>query len=244
MRCRGVIDAHLKKLRKRDEISPAEEQAIRGAIGEVKTVPADHLLIERGVELSVSTLLIDGMLCRFKDVRSGERQITELHLAGDFADLHSFTLKRLDHDIMSLTPCRVAMVPHERLREITERHPHLTRVYWFMTNLDAAIQREWTLSMGRRPAIARIAHLLCELYVRLEIVGLTRGLSFDCPLTQTDIAECVGLTSVHVNRTLQVLRRRKLIEFKRGQVTISDWDGLRGVAEFNADYLYLERKPR
>ena len=104
MRCRGVIDAHLKKLRKRDEISPAEEQAIRGAIGEVKTVPADHLLIERGVELSVSTLLIDGMLCRFKDVRSGERQITELHLAGDFADLHSFTLKRLDHDIMSLTP--------------------------------------------------------------------------------------------------------------------------------------------
>ncbi len=239
-----MIEAHLKKLRKRDEISEQEERAIRESITEVRDVAADEVIIQQGVELTTSTLLIDGILCRFKDLRGGERQITELHVAGDFADLHSFTLKRLEHDVMALTPARLATVPHERLREITERFPHLTRVYWFSTNLDAAIHREWTLSIGRRPAIARIAHLICELFVRLEIVGLTREKSFDCALTQTDIADCVGLTPVHVNRTLQTMRRRKLIVWEKRHLAICDWDALRAVAEFNPDYLYLERKPR
>lgn len=239
-----MIDAHLKKLRKRDDISSEEEQAIRESVGAAQTVPADHILIRRGAELTNSTLLIDGMLCRFKDLRGGQRQITELHVPGDFADLHSFTLKRLEHDVMALTPCRVALVPHERLKELTERFPHLMRVYWFSTNLDAAMHREWTLSLGRRPALGRIAHLLCELYVRLEIVDLTRDWSFDCHLTQTDISECVGLTPVHVNRTLQELRKSRLIEFERRRVTILDWKGLQRVAEFNPEYLYLERRSR
>ena len=240
-----MIDAHLLKLRARDSVSPAEEAAIRtAAAGEVREYPADRTIIRAGEELSASTLLLDGMVCRYKDLRDGQRQITELHLSGDFVDLHSFTLKRLDHNIMTLTPCRVVLVPHERLQAITEEHPHLTRLYWFMTNLDAAIHREWVLSLGRRSALSRVAHLFCELHVRLGVIGLTDEDSYDLPLTQTDLAECLGLTAVHINRTLKELRTRGLVEFRGKRVVIEDLEALKRVAEFNPAYLYLERRPR
>ena len=239
-----MIDIHLRKLRKRDEISAEEERAIRGAVAEVRQVAADKVLIRSGQELSVSTLLIDGWMARAKDLRSGQRQITELHVSGDFVDLHSFSLKRLEHDIMTLTPCTVAIVPHEALRAITENPPHLTRVYWFMTNLDAAIHRERMLSLGARSAIARMAHLFCEMYVRLEIVGLTNGHSYDFPLTQQELGECHGLTSVHVNRTLQELRRRGVIQLENRRLEILDLQQLQSIAEFEPAYLYLDRRRR
>ena len=239
-----MIEAHIRKIKKRDTISPQEEAAIRGAVSEVRKIPADIAFIRAGQELNVSILLIDGWMARAKDLRGGQRQITELHFAGDFADLHSFTLKRLDHDVLTLTACTVAVVPHEKLREITERHPHLTRVYWFMTNLDAAIHRENTLSLGVRPALARIAHLLCELFVRLEIVGLTSDNGYDVPLTQVELGECLGLTPVHVNRMLQQLRKMNLIRLENRRLTILDPPALRAVAEFDPAYLYLERKSR
>jgi CRP-like cAMP-binding protein len=183
-------------------------------------------------------------MCRYKDLRNGERQVTELHVPGDFVDLHSFTLKRLDHNIMALTPSRVAVVPHDALAEIGSRHPHLTRLLWFSTNLDASIHREWELSLGRRTALAKMAHLFCELYVRLDVVGLVDGFNYELPLTQTDLAECLGLTSVHINRTLKELREQNVVTFRDRVVEIHDWPGLQAVAEFNPSYLYLERRPR
>jgi CRP-like cAMP-binding protein len=232
------------KLRKRDELSAEEEQAVRSALSEAKSAHADQVLIRPNEELSVSTLLIDGIACRYKDLRNGERQITALHVSGDFLDLHSFTLKRLDHHVMTLTPCTLALLPHEKLTAITERFPHLTRVYWFATNLDAAIHREWELSLGRRTALSRVAHLFCELHVRLGIVGLASGDSYDLPLTQTDLAECLGLTAVHINRTLKELREQGMVDFRGGRVTITDRPALERVAEFDPSYLYLEKRPR
>jgi CRP-like cAMP-binding protein len=136
------------------------------------------------------------------------------------------------------------MVPHERVRELTEDFPHLARIYWLMTNIDAAIQREWTLSMGRRSAIARMAHLFCELDVRLAIVGLAENHSYDFPLTQVEIGECLGLTSVHVNRTLQELRRRGLLELQARRLQIYDLTALKNLADFDPAYLYLDKRPR
>lgn len=236
-----MIERHLAKLRARDQIDAAEEQAIRSAISEIKDLPADKTFIYAGEPLNHSTLLLDGWMCRYKDLKDGKRQVTELHMAGDFADLHSFTLKRLDHHIMTLTPCRVALVPHYRLRRITEEFPHLARVYWFATNLDAAIHREWEVSLGRRNAISKLASLLCELHVRLRLVGLVTGNSYALPLTQTDLAECMGLTNVHVNRTLRELRELELAEVQSGFVTIKDWAGLARLGEFDDAYLYLDR---
>ena len=236
-----MIEHHLLKLRARDQVGPEEEQALRDAVSEVRTLSADEIVVHAGRVLAFSILLLDGIMCRYKDLSEGQRQITELHVPGDFADLHSFTLKRLDHNIMTLTPCRLAIVPHSALEKITERFPHLTRLLWFTTNLDAAIHREWEVSLGRRSALSRIAALFCEMKLRLEIVGMTEGLSYDLDLTQTDLAECVGLTPIHVNRTLKELREQGLVQFKSGRVTIHDWNGLVRVAEFDPAYLYLEK---
>jgi len=239
-----TIETHLKKMRWRDRLSAEEEQAIRWSVGEVVTEPTDKVVVRAGEELKQSMILLDGWMARVKDLPNGQRQITELHVSGDYTDLHAFALKRLDHDVVTLTRCRIALVPHERLREITERLPHLTRVYWAATNIDASIQREWTMSLGRRSATERMAHLFCELDVRLGIVGLVDNGRYDFPLTQAELSECLGLTPVHVNRTLQDLRSKKVIEVGDRQVRILDLKALRSIAQFDDDYLYLEKRDR
>ena len=239
-----MIDVHLRKVLRRDDLSAHEQQAVRDLLASTMRVGADKVIVRAGMPLKESMILLEGWAARAKDLPSGQRQFAEIHLPGDFTDLHSFTLKRLDHDVVSITPCLFAIVPHERLKEMTEKLPHLTRVYWFATNLDAAIHREWALSLGRRSAISRMAHLFCELLVRLEIVGMTHGDSYDFPLTQVELGESLGLTSVHVNRTLQELRRLDLIEVENRRVKILDVDALKGVAEFDPSYLYLEKRER
>jgi CRP-like cAMP-binding protein len=237
-----MITVHLKKLKRRVELSTEEEAAIRGVVAETRKVRADQILVRSGEALNTSLILLDGWMARSKDLASGERQVTELHIAGDFADLHGFTLKRLDHDIMTLSDCTLAVVPHERLEKLTEQYPRLARIYWFSTNVDAAMHRELALSLGQRTAISRMAHLFCELYVRLETVGHTRNNGYEFPLTQRELSECLGLTVVHANRTLQALRRRGLIELENRQLTIRDRRGLEGIAEFNPSYLYMQRR--
>ena len=237
-----MISDHLKKLRKRTEISAEEERAIRNAVAETRRIPADEIAIPSGVELNACMLLLEGWMARSKDLASGERQITELHIAGDFVDLHSFTLTCLDHDVVTLTECTVALFAHDRMKDLTERYPHLARVYWLMTNIDAAIHREWVLSLGQRSAISRMAHLFCELRARLELVGRAKGNSYMLPLTQRELSECLGLTVVHANRTLQELRRRGVVTLENKQLTILDEKGLERIAEFDDSYLYLDKR--
>lgn len=136
------------------------------------------------------------------------------------------------------------MVPHDHLQQITETQPHLTRVYWFATNLDAAIHREWEVSLGSRSAVARMAHLFCELMIRMDLVGLVQGNSYDLPITQQDLAEMLGITPVHANRILQELRAQDAVEFTGGVVTIKDAALLKRIAEFDPSYLYLEPQRR
>jgi CRP-like cAMP-binding protein len=237
-----MITAHLRKLRVRSEISAEEERVVRGLVSETRNYRADEVMVRSGREVQSSMLLLDGWAVRSKDLRNGDRQVTEIHVPGDFPDLHGFTLKRLDHDVMTLTECVVGIVPHERLLRLTESHPHLTRVYWLATNIDAAITREAALSLGRRSAISRMAHLFCELHARLGIVGRTDGETFEFPLTQRELGECLGLTVVHVNRTLQALRRKKLVKSENRQLSILDRRGLESIADFDPTYLQLRRR--
>ncbi len=239
-----MIEAHLAKLRARGDVSAREEQAIRGAVSEVRQHPADAIVVRSFVDQDHSTLLLDGIMCRYKDLKNGRRQITQLHVAGDFVDLHSFTLKYLDHDVMALTPVRVAIVPHDNLTQITEALPRLARLYWFLTNVDAAIHREWELSLGRRTAKARLAMLLSELQVRLEVVGLADERGYNLPLTQVDLSECTGLTNVHVNRTVRELREEGLVDLQAGRVVIPDRAALWRAGEFDPRYLYLDKRER
>lgn len=211
-------------------------------VSETRRVAAHKTLIRKGELLGHSILLLDGWLARTVDLKSGERVFTQVHVPGDFADLHGFTLKRLDHDVLTLAESIIAMVPHERLTTLTSQFPHIARIYWFSTNVDAAIHRQWLVSVGRS-AMARMAHLFCELLIRLDLAGLVRDLSYDFPLTQAQLASCLSLTPVHVNRTLQALRRQSLIDLSNRRLTILDLAALKHVAQFDPAYLYLEPQP-
>jgi CRP-like cAMP-binding protein len=232
------------KFLRRDTLSTAEEQVLEDSVARTRRYEARDTIVASNVELSDSNLLLDGLVCRYQDTADGLRQILAVHVPGDFVDLHSFLLKRLDHSIGALTPVTIAIVPHENLRKITEQHPHLARLLWFSTLVDAAMHREWMVCMGRRPAIAQVAHLFCELFVRLEVVSLASLPVFALPLTQNDLADATGLTPVHVNRMLRELRERRLLSFRSGKVTIHDWSGLSDLAEFDSAYLYLEKRER
>jgi CRP-like cAMP-binding protein len=239
-----ALQALLLKLRARDLLTGEEERVLRDSVSDIQEFAPGRTIVRAGVTLSESNLLVEGIVCRYKDLSDGQRQIMELHVAGDFVDLHGFLLKRLEHNVGAMTPVRLAIVLHDRLRRITEDHPHLARMLWFSTLMDASIHREHILSVGRRSALARIAHLLCELYLRLEVVDLAGGLRFNLPLTQADLADVTGLTSVHVNRMLKTLRDDALLTFRGGEVIIHDWQRLQQIAEFSPEYLYLERRPR
>ena len=174
-----------------------------------------------------------------QDAPDGRRQIVAFFVPGDFCDLNVYILKEMDHSIGAITRLSVADISREDMDALTAKHPRITQGLWWEALVNAAIQREWTLNIGQRTAYERIAHLLVELYLRLKTVGLTQNGSCDFPLTQTDIADATGLTPVHVNRTLQELRRDDLIELERRRLTIPNLQQLMDAAMFNPNYLHL-----
>ncbi|MDQ2877944.1 MAG: Crp/Fnr family transcriptional regulator, partial [Pseudomonadota bacterium] len=177
---------------------------------------------------------------RYKDLPDGRRQIVAIHIPGDFVDLHSFPLKKLEHFVAALTRVKVATVSHANVRAIIATYPTLTELLWRSTLIDAAINREWIVSIGARGAAARLAHLFCEMYRRLDRVGMVQGLRYDFPVTQVDLADATGLTADHANRMLRQLREDRLVAFSQGRVEILDWPGLQRFAEFDPGYLFLD----
>jgi CRP-like cAMP-binding protein len=226
--------------RRRQHLADGEQRALEAAISEVRRVPARTQIIREGERLHHSMLLLSGFTCRYMDDRAGQRQLLSLHVPGDFLDLHGFPLERLDHDVATVTAVEIAVFPHDKLMGLVEQYPHLTRLLWFSTLLDAAMHREWIFRLGRLDAAGRVAHLLCETHERLRAVGLADVDRFDFPLTQQDIGEACGLTSVHANRTVARLRTEGLATVSRRKVEVHDLAQLRRVAEFSPDYLYLD----
>jgi CRP-like cAMP-binding protein len=185
-------------------------------------------------------LLVAGWLYRYKSVGSGKRQILSFHVAGEMPDLQSLHLRVMDHTLAALSAATVAMIAHTELRHLTERHPRVASLLWRETLIDAAIFREWMTNLGRREALAHAAHLACEMYVRLEAVGLAREHRFHFPVTQENLADALGNTGVHVNRTLQSLRASGLLVWQNREVAIPDWNKLVEVAGFDPTYLHMK----
>ena len=231
-----------RKLLWHGELSATERTALDAMIERKKEFAAGEDLVREGERPSNSILLLDGFAARYTLVDDGRRQIMAIHVVGDFVDLHSFVLKTMDHSVGALTRCRVALVPHEFLQGITERLPHLTRLLWLDTLVDAATHREWIVGMGRRSALEQLAHLVCELYVRLEVLGQVDGATFELPLTQSDLGDALGLSLVHINRTVRELREAGLLAWRGSHVTIREWDKLAALAQFDPTYLHLNRE--
>ncbi|WP_375394569.1 Crp/Fnr family transcriptional regulator [uncultured Sphingomonas sp.] len=224
--------------RGRSDLTAEERAMLEDAVGGVQTLPARYLMVRAGKPVSHSTLLLDGYICRYMDDREGHRQLVAVHVPGDFVDLHAFPMRWLDHDVATLGPVTIATFEHTTLEKIIEQAPHLTRMLWFSTLLDAAMHREWIFRLGRLDSTGRLAHFFCEIHERLAMVGLAKDGIFTLPMIQADLAEACGMTPVHVNRTLRVLREARLLHFRNGVATIPDAKGLASVAEFDPGYLY------
>lgn len=228
-------------LRSRTTTLDDDERArLDAAILEVRRYGRRRTVIRHNTPLDVSLYLARGWMCRTIDNNQGDRQLVSVQVPGDFVDLHGYPLKALDHDVSTLTDVEVALVRHADLDALVAEAPALARKLWFSTLLDAAIHRAWIFKLGRLPSHGRVAHFLCETELRLRAVGLSDGARFELPLTQADLAEVCGLTSVHVNRVLRELRERGLVTLRDGNVDVHDGAGLARLGEFDPRYLYLD----
>lgn len=210
--------------------------------GSVQTVRPRHDIIREGDRPRAVNLFLEGWACRYKTLEDGRRQITNFFLPGDLCDLNVYILRAMDHSIGALTPLRYLEISRERMDDLIARRPRVAQAFWWDTLVTAAIQREWTVNLGQRDAIERLAHLLCELYYRLRAVRRGHDGRCELPLTQTDLAEATGMTSVHVNRMLQELRARGLIRWKGKAFEVPDLQALCDVALFSPNYLHLDRE--
>jgi CRP-like cAMP-binding protein len=236
--------AFVRNLERRDSLSDDEIKIIKEMPGRPAAFVAGEEIVAEGSRQRESCLVTAGFAARSQSLRSGERQITAVHVPGDFVDLHSMTLKVMDHSVLALGPCKVAFIPHETIKQITEQNPHLARLFWMSTTIDGAIQRTWITCLGRRSAEQHLAHLICELYVRLEVAGVASDMTFEFPVTQVQLGDVLGLSVVHVNRKLQDLRAAGLVEWRDGKVKIRDFDRLAALSEFDPTYLSLRREAR
>jgi CRP-like cAMP-binding protein len=196
-------------------------------------------LIREGDKPEHVRLILEGFAFRYKMLPDGSRQITGYLVPGDFCDLHVWILGEMDHSIATLTRCSVVEIPGETVTELTARYPRIARALWWATLVDDAVTREALVSMGQRPADRQLAHFLCELLVRLQAVGRASETSYEFPVTQEDLGDTLGLSTVHVNRTLQKLRDDGLITLKGKTLTIPDPDALKRFSAFNPNYLHL-----
>lgn len=240
----GSDSAVASKLEAFTKLSADDKAALAQARRNLRFVDARRDLVSEGDKPRFVHLILEGWACRYKQLPDGKRQIVGLFVPGDFCDLNVYILKYMDHSIGAITRLKVAMITPEEMIALTAERPRVTQALWWHELVGAAVQREWTLNVGQRSAHERLAHLLVELYIRLQVVGRADNGRCDFPLTQNDLADATGLTAVHVNRTLQELRRDGLIELDRKQLQILDLDRLMEVAMFNPNYLHLDHEGR
>ena len=205
-----------------------------------RTFSKDAYVVREGQETSECSLLLRGIAYRQKLLRDGSRQIISFHMPSEFVDLQNGLLRLADHSVQSLYRTELAMIPRTALMDIADRRPSVRMAMWIDTLIDASIFREWVVNVGRRDARTRIAHLLCELALRLERKTPGQEEMLDFPITQEQLADATGLTPVHTNRTLQSLRRNGLIQLNSGLLRVLDWEGMREIGDFDELYLHQQ----
>ena len=196
-------------------------------------------ILREGDRTNECCLVADGFCVRSKTIADGRRQILSLHIAGDLPDLQTLHLATMDHDLMALSDCTLAFIAHAAIRDLIRSRPTVGDIFWRDTLVDSALFREWIVNVGQRPAHNRLAHLIVELRERLRLIGRVAGNTFAMPLTQEQLGEAMGVTSVHTNRILRQLRIDGVLEFQRGMVKILTESKLQKLAQFDGRYLHL-----
>ncbi|RYE60622.1 MAG: Crp/Fnr family transcriptional regulator [Oxalobacteraceae bacterium] len=236
-----VTAALLKKLGKIADLNLDDVKAIKSMPIIVKHVPDHHYVVRDRERPTQCCLVIEGFAVRSKTTRQGRRQILSIHIPGDIPDVQSLHLGVMDHDLITLTPATLGFIPHLAIREMHRLRPRVAEIFWRETLIDAAMFREWIVNVGQRQAPSRMAHLVLELKRRLEVIGPVISNTFQLPMTQDELGDALGLTAVHVNRTIKQLRDGGLMEFQRQTVKILNEPKLKELADF--DELYLHQDP-
>jgi CRP-like cAMP-binding protein len=225
--------AHLQAI---EGLSDDERRQIAALPSTLRQVSDGETLLRQGEDTSRCVFVVSGFLYQARIV--GDRsQILAFHVPGDMPCLHTLLVSPMDADLVGLGPSLVGYVAHSQLKQLLDGSIHLTRAFWRETLIDAAISRQWIARLGAQAALPKVAHLICELAARLAVVGLVKNGRFQMPMTQRHVADACGLSIVHVNRTIQELRGRRLIAWEGSEIELLQPDELRALADFTPDYL-------
>jgi CRP-like cAMP-binding protein len=235
-----ALEPLVRKLEAGSSLSDEEKAAVLNLRVTIREIPADYDVVRDTDRPSQCCLVLDGWLQRYKILNGGTRQILAFHIPGDIPDLQSLHLTTMDHNVAPLVQSKVAIIQHDTIRQLIRGFPRLGDILWRDTLIDAAIFRQWIIGMGSKDAPRRIAHLFCELFTKLRAVGLTKRTSCNFPITQSAMGDALGISTVHVNRSLMELRRQGLITLEKHTLTILKWEELHQYAEFDPLYLHTE----
>ena len=222
-------------------LSADDRAALLALPHSVKRFERSHYVVREYEQATHCCVLLSGYAVRTKIVAGGARQICSVHMKGETVDLQNSLLGKADHSVQMMTTGEVAMIPREAIERIAFERPDVGKAMWIDTLVDASIFREWIANVGRRDAQTRIAHLLCELALRLEVAGLGQQTDYEVPMTQEQLADATGLTPVHVNRTIRTLEAEGLIQRSNPRsIIIGDWKKLADAGDFDSNYLHLK----
>ena len=232
----------IRKLESIFELTAEERDAITRLPMTVRDLKTDQDIVRDQDRPSQCCLILEGFACRYKALEGGKRQIFSFHIPGDIPDLQSLHLAVMDHSLATITKGKVAFIAHDTVRACVRAHPRIGDAFWRDTLIDAAVFREWMAGIGRRDAPTRIAHLFCEMFARMKAVGLAQEDTCEWPITQAEVGDALGLSTVHVNRSLQKLRETGAVEVRGASLTVKDWDALQELGEFDPTYLHLRKE--
>lgn len=237
----GMPALFIRKIESRAHIDDADRAAIASLPSKLRTVSPSTYLLREGQTPVRCGMVLEGFAFRQKLTADGNREIVSVLIPGDFIDLQNLYLAQADHDVQALTRLTIAEFSLVSLRDLAHDRPAVRRALWVDCLIESSIYREWLLNIGRRPAPARLAHLLCEFHIRLQAAGLGTDAGYELPMTQEQLGDAVGLTSVHVNRVLKTLERQGLIRRAGRHIDVTDWERLQSAAHFNKRYLHLDQ---
>ena len=233
------MDRFVAKLRSRQALSAEDETLLRDAGWARHRFDRHEVIVGAGEPLDQVHLLLSGFAARAQEDSGGARQIVGIAVPGDLADIHGAVLGRLEQELVALSPCEVATLPHQAVRALTAESAAIQKVFWLQAAVDHAIQSAWIQALGTKRGTAKLAHIFCEMQLRLGLVAIATQMGFPMPLSQQELADYAGMTHVHLNRCLKELREAKLLTFTQGWAKVLDWERLKEMARFDEAYLNL-----
>jgi CRP-like cAMP-binding protein len=238
MRVCAMSNRFIQKLSGHGSLSQSEIDALAAVTKNARSVPTRNDLIREGDRPGPIFVILEGWACRYKVLPNGSRQILAFLMPGDFCDLHVGLLAEMDHSIQTITPAKVVTIGRAELDELMDRHRGIAKAMYLAQLIDEGTMRAWITSMGRRTSLERVAHLVCELYLRARNIGLAADPELSLPLSQVMMADALGMTPVHINRVLKELRVAGAMTLQRGSLIISDPEKLVRIAGFDENYLH------